>query len=113
MGSAVQAGGPVISRCRNRELNTAEPGTAEEGARVLAGSDPGMSPRSVRARPSSIMRNWGIRTTSTGERRLANVHAKSPEPLRALGQKAKARQETARTGCGHPLHGASVQLACN
>jgi hypothetical protein len=37
MGSAIQAGGPAISRCRNRELNTAGPGTAEEGARALAG----------------------------------------------------------------------------
>ena len=37
MGSAIQAGDSAISRCRNRELNTAEPDTAEEGARVLAG----------------------------------------------------------------------------
>jgi hypothetical protein len=37
MGPAIQAGGPAISRCRNRELNTAGPGTAEEGASALAG----------------------------------------------------------------------------
>ena len=31
MGSAIQAGGAAISRCRNRDLNTVEPATAEEG----------------------------------------------------------------------------------
>src|SRR5271165_1228692 len=65
-----------------------------ESARVLAGLRSGDGPRSVRARPSSIKRDCDRRTTSTGERCLVNVHAKShltPEPLRALRSEDKGQ----------------------
>ena len=69
MGSAIQAGDSAISRCRNRELNTAEPDTAEEGARVLAGPRSGDGPRSVRARPpaSSVTRTLRPETRARRE----------------------------------------------
>ena len=60
---------------------------AAEGARVLAGLISGDGPLSVRVRPSSLKRDCGRRTTSTGEKSLVNVHAKSRltlEPLRTL-----------------------------
>ena len=72
----------------------------------------GDGPLSVRARPSSIKRDRDRRATSTGEKRLVNVHATSrltPEPLRAL------RSETQGPGrslpgpdAGHPLQGTGV-----
>jgi hypothetical protein len=112
MGSAIQAGGPAISRCRNWELNTAGPGTAEEGTRVLAGLRFGDGPRSVRGCPSSMKRDYGGSTTSTDERPLVNPREVTGASM-ALGQKTRARQEPAWTGRGHPLHGAGVPLACN
>jgi hypothetical protein len=42
-------------------------GARREGATVLAGLRSGDGPRSVRARPSSIKRDCGRRTTSTGK----------------------------------------------
>jgi hypothetical protein len=54
----------------------------------------GDGPLSVRARPSSIKRDCDRRATSTGEKRLVNVHAKSrltPEPLRALRSEDKGQ----------------------
>ena len=51
-------------------------------------------PLIVRARPSSIKRDCDRRATSTGEKRLVNVHAKSrltPEPLRALRSETKGQ----------------------
>ena len=81
-----------------------------EGARVLAGLRSGDGPLSVRVRPSSLKRDCDRRTTSTGEKCLVNVHAKSRltlEPLRTL------RSEDQGPGgslpgpdAGHPLHGA-------
>jgi hypothetical protein len=65
MGSAIQAGGRAISRCRNWELNTAGPGN--RGGRHK-------SPRRAQIRgwpakcpwpPSSIKRDCGGSTTST------------------------------------------------
>jgi hypothetical protein len=67
-----------------------------EGASVLAGLRSGDGPLSVRVRPSSLKRDCGRRTTSTGERCLANVHAKSrliPEPN---GHMARPLLTTAR-----------------
>jgi hypothetical protein len=86
MGSAIQAGDSAISRCRNRELNTAEPDAAEEGARVLAGPRSGDDPRSVRARPSSVKRD-------------ADTPARNQRQAGSLPQTA---------GAGHPLQGAGV-----
>ena len=100
MGSAIQAGDSAISRCRNRELDTAGPDTAEEGARVLAGLRSGDGPRSGRARPSSIKRDCGRRTREQ-EKVPGNVHAKSrliPETLRTLRPETRARPQPARTG---------------
>jgi hypothetical protein len=54
----------------------------------------GDGPLSVRARPSSIKRDCDRRATSTGEKRLVNVHAKSrltPEPLRTLRSETKGQ----------------------
>ena len=54
----------------------------------------GDGPLSVRARPSSIKRDCDRRATSTGEKRLVNVHAKSrltPEPLRTLRPEDKGQ----------------------
>ena len=66
----------------------------EEGARVLAGLRSGDGPLSVRVRPSSLKRDCDRRTTSTGERCLVNVHAKSRltlEPLRTLRSEDKGQ----------------------
>ena len=65
-----------------------------KGARVLAGLRSGDGLLSVRARPSSIKRDCGRRTTSTGENCLVNVHAKSCltlEPLRTLRSEDKGQ----------------------
>jgi hypothetical protein len=65
-----------------------------QGRRVVAWLRSGDGPLSVRARPSSIKRDCGRRATSTGEKLLVNVHAKSrltPEPLRALRSEAKGQ----------------------
>ena len=54
----------------------------------------GDGPLSVCARPSSIKRDCDRRATSTGEKRLVNVHAKSrltPEPLRTLRPETKGQ----------------------
>jgi len=54
----------------------------------------GDGPLSVRARPSRLKHDCGRRTTSTGGKCLANVHAKScliPEPLRALRPETKGQ----------------------
>ena len=54
-----------------------------EDTRVLAGLGSGDGPPSVRVRPSSLKRDRDRKTTSTGGKCLANVHAKSrfiPEP---------------------------------
>ena len=67
---------------------------ALQQSRVLAGLSSGDGPLSVRVRPSSIKRDSGRRTTSTGERCLVNVHAKSrltPEPLRPLRSEDKGQ----------------------
>jgi hypothetical protein len=56
------------------------------------GSGPGDGPLSVRVRPSCLKRDCDRRATSTGERCLVNVHAKSrltPESLRALRSEDK------------------------
>ena len=48
----------------------------------------------IRVRPSSLKRDCDRRTTSTGEKCLVNVHAKSrliPEPLRALRSEDKGQ----------------------
>ena len=58
------------------------------------GSGPGMGPLSVCVRPSSFKRDCDRRTTSTGERCLVNVHAKSrltQEPLRTLRPEDKGQ----------------------
>jgi hypothetical protein len=63
-------------------------------ARTLAGQSAGDGPLSVRVRPSSLKRDCHRRTTSTGERCLVNVHAKSrltPEPLRTLRSETKGQ----------------------
>ena len=65
-----------------------------EGARVLAGLRSGDGPLSVRVRPSSLKRDCDPRTTSTGEKCLVNVHAKSRltlEPLRTLRPETKGQ----------------------
>ena len=65
-----------------------------EGTRVVAWLRTGDGPLSVRARPSSLKRDCDRRATSTGEKRLVNVHAKSrltPEPLRALRSETKGQ----------------------
>jgi hypothetical protein len=54
----------------------------------------GDDPLSVRVRPSSLKRDYDRRATSTGERCLVNVHAKShltPEPLRTLRSEDKGQ----------------------
>ena len=76
------------------EAHLARDNAMEEGARVLAGLRSGEGPLSVRARPSSIKRDCDRRATSTGEKRLVNVHAKScltPEPLRTLRSETKGQ----------------------
>jgi hypothetical protein len=64
---------------------------------------------SVRARPSTFKRDCGRWTTSTGERFLVNVHAKSRLNLETSGdtpvRNQGARPEPARTDAGHPLQG--------
>jgi hypothetical protein len=65
-----------------------------EGARVLAGLRSGDGPLSIRVRPSSLERYCDRRTTSTGEKCLVNVHAKSRltlEPLRTLRSEDKGQ----------------------
>ena len=86
-------------------------------------SYPGVGALSVRVRPSSPKRDCARRTTSTGGRAPANVHAKSRltlEPLRTLRPETKGQAEPARTGrgpspapCGQSLHIVVVQLTCN
>jgi hypothetical protein len=54
----------------------------------------GDGPLSVRVRPSSLKRDCDRRTTSTGEKYLVNVHAKSRltlEPLRTLRSETKGQ----------------------
>jgi hypothetical protein len=54
----------------------------------------GDGPLSVRIRPSSLKRDCDRRATSTGEKCLVNVHAKSrltPEPLRTLRSETKGQ----------------------
>jgi hypothetical protein len=61
---------------------------------VLAGLRAGDGPLSVRVRPSSIKRDSDRRPTSTGEKCLVNVHAKSRltlEPLRTLRSETKGQ----------------------
>jgi hypothetical protein len=56
-------------------------------SQVLAGLRSGDGTLSVRVRPSSLKHDCDRRATSTGEKCLANVHAKSrltPEPLQTL-----------------------------
>ena len=65
-----------------------------EGGRVVAGLRSGDGPLSVRVRPSSIKRDCDRRATSTGEKCLVNVHAKSRltlEPLRTLRSETKGQ----------------------
>jgi hypothetical protein len=74
-----------------------------ERAKVLAGLRSGDGPLSVRVRPSSIKHDRDRRATSTGEKRLVYVHAKSCltlEPLRTLRAETKGQAEPARTGRG-------------
>src|SRR5271157_1855361 len=82
-------GQPAGSRPRSRtDLNTAgrphghlrirRSSLRPEGGRVVAWLRSGDGPLSVRARPSSIKRDCDRRATNTGEKRLVNVHAKSP-----------------------------------
>ena len=74
-----------------------------EGARAWLGFRSGDGPLSGRARPSRLKHDRGRRTTSTGGKCLANVHAKScliPEPLRTLRPETKGQAEPARTGRG-------------
>ena len=76
------------------ELRIRRSSLRPEGARVVAWLRSGDGPLSVRARPSSIKRDCDRRTTSTGEKRLVNVHAKSrltPEPLRTLRSETKGQ----------------------
>jgi len=82
--------------------------TTAKGARALAGLGAGDGPPSVRVRPSSLKRDCDCRTTSTCEKCLINVHAKSRltlEPLRTLRSETKGQAE-ACPDAGHPLHGA-------
>jgi hypothetical protein len=103
----------VASRAGARRLRTcptkpgplrrwARPGRAcphpgpqrKEGATILAGLRSGDGPLSVRARPSSLKRDYDRRTTSTDGKCLVNVHAKSrltPEPLRTLRSETKGQ----------------------
>jgi hypothetical protein len=63
----------------------------------------GDGPLSVRVRPSSLKRDCGRRTTSTGGKFLVNVHARSRltlEPLRPLRSETMGQAEPARTGRG-------------
>ena len=65
-----------------------------QSARVLAGYRAEDGPLSVRARPSRLKHDCDRRTTSTGEKCLVNVHAKScliPEPLRTLRTETKGQ----------------------
>ena len=60
----------------------------------MAGLGSGDGPLSVRARPSSIKRDCDRGPTSTGEKCLVNVHAKSRltlEPLRTLRSETKGQ----------------------
>src|SRR5271166_3887048 len=64
------------------------------GAKTTAGLRSGDGPLSVRARPSSLKHDCDPRTTSTGEKRQVNVHAKSRltlEPLRTLRSEDKGQ----------------------
>ena len=60
----------------------------------MAGLRSGDGPLSVRVRPSSLKRDCGRRTTSTGGKAQANVHAMSRltlEPLRTLRSETKGQ----------------------
>jgi hypothetical protein len=78
-----------------------------EGARVVPRLRSGDGPLSVRARPSSIKRDCDRRATSTGERCLVKVHAKSrliPEtstdtPVRTKGQAGACPDRTRAIPC--------------
>ena len=85
-----------------------------DGASVLAGLRSGDGPLSIRVRPSSLKHDCDRRTTSTGERCLVNVHAKSRltlEPTDTPGKQIRVRQEPARADADHPLHGAGGHRA--
>ena len=81
-----------------------------EGARVVAWLRSGDGPLSVRARPSSLKRDCDRRATSTGEKRLVNVHAKSRLTLETSTDTPVRNQGPGRSlpgpDAGHPLQGA-------
>ena len=65
-----------------------------DAQRLWLGLGTGDGPLIVRVRPSSLKRDCDRRTTSTGEKRLVNVHAKSRltlEPLRTLRSEDKGQ----------------------
>jgi hypothetical protein len=78
-------------------------------SRSVSAPRAGDGPLSVRARPSSLKRDYDRRATSTGGKYLVNVHAKSrliPEPLQALRPETKGQAGACPDRAGHPLYGA-------
>ena len=71
-------------------------GIRAEVRKFLAGLRSGDGPLSIRIRPSSLKRDCDRRTTSTGERCVVKVHAKSHltlESLRTLRSADKGQAE--------------------
>jgi hypothetical protein len=81
------AAGPLMTTWSTA---TQAPGRCRAVVRPGAGD----GPLSVRVRPSSLKRDRDRRTTTTGEKCLVKVHAKSrltPEPLRTLRSEDKGQ----------------------
>ncbi len=76
------------------EIGQGEGTQQTESTKVLAALGSGDGPQSVRVRPTSLKHGCTRRATSTGEKCLVNVHAKSRlilEPLRTLRSETKGQ----------------------
>jgi hypothetical protein len=81
MGSAIQAGDSAISRCRNRELNTAEPDTAEAQESWL-GPDPGTGREVYVPAPPASSVTRTLRPETRARREPAQTGAQAIPPAR-------------------------------
>jgi|SRR5690242_18307517 len=99
MGSAIQAGDSAISRCRNRELNTAEPDTAGKAQESWPGSDPGMARGvCVPAPPASSVTVATGHENRKGARERAREVMLDPGDLMDTPVRNRAKREPAQTG---------------